>query len=105
MTDFFNEMLEPGGAVRGPYQALAEWLEQTSTEHLRQKRHEADLLFRRMGITFAVYGEGGDTERMIPFDFIPRLLGAEEWRRLQIGLEQRVRALNAFLHDIYHEGE
>src|SRR3546814_7584565 len=61
-----------------------------------------DLLFRRLGITFAVYGEGGGTERLIPFDLVPRIIAAKEWRRLRRGLKQRVRALNAFLNDIYH---
>jgi uncharacterized circularly permuted ATP-grasp superfamily protein len=66
---------------------------------------EVELLFRRLGITFAVYGETNDVERLIPFDIVPRIFGAAEWQRLELGLKQRVRALNAFLHDIYHDQE
>ena len=66
---------------------------------------EVELLFRRLGITFAVYGETNDVERLIPFDIVPSIFGAAEWQRLELGLKQRVRALNAFLHDIYHDQE
>jgi uncharacterized circularly permuted ATP-grasp superfamily protein len=69
---------------------------------LARKREEANILFRRLGITFAVYGEGGDTERLIPFDLIPRVISAGEWSALSAGLIQRVKAINEFLHDIYH---
>ena len=66
---------------------------------------KAEAIFRRIGITFAVYGEGGDPERLIPFDLIPRVFSAAEWRRLDRGIRQRARALNAFLYDVYHRGE
>ncbi|KAK0348239.1 hypothetical protein LTR94_038018, partial [Friedmanniomyces endolithicus] len=66
---------------------------------------EAEAIFRRIGITFAVYGEGGDPERLIPFDLLPRIFTANEWRILDKGIRQRARALNAFLHDVYHRGE
>ncbi len=69
----------------------------------RSKRTEADALFHRVGITFAVYGENEGTERLIPFDIVPRILPAHEWARLEQGLKQRVRALNAFLADVYHD--
>ncbi|MEQ1668298.1 MAG: circularly permuted type 2 ATP-grasp protein, partial [Sulfuriferula sp.] len=72
-------------------------------EALAQKQREAEMLFRRLGITFAVYGEAAGAERLIPFDIVPRVFGAKEWARLEQGLKQRVTALNAFLHDIYHE--
>ena len=74
-------------------------------EQLDRKRHEAELLFRRIGITFAVYGEGGDPERLIPFDIIPRIIARSEWDRLSAGLRQRVQALNAFLTDVYGKQE
>ncbi|OYV27103.1 MAG: hypothetical protein B7Z82_06470 [Halothiobacillus sp. 20-54-6] len=74
-------------------------------ESLGQKQRDAELLFRRMGITFAVYGAAADEERLIPFDVVPRVFGAAEWQRLELGLKQRVRALNMFLHDIYHDQE
>jgi uncharacterized circularly permuted ATP-grasp superfamily protein len=69
------------------------------------RQSEAEAIFRKIGITFAVYGEGGDPERLIPFDLIPRVFGASEWRKLSRGLKQRSRALNAFLYDVYHRGE
>lgn len=91
-----------GGSLTAPYQLVDAWLKQTPADILALKRREAELLFRRVGITFAVYSEGGDPERLIPFDIIPRVLAADEWAYLQKGLEQRVKALNAFIADIYH---
>ncbi|WP_227470767.1 circularly permuted type 2 ATP-grasp protein [Massilia sp. YMA4] len=91
------------GAVRPHYRAFAEWLAQQTPDAIERKRAEADLAFRRVGITFAVYGDNAGTERLIPFDMIPRIIPAHEWALLQRGLEQRVRALNMFIDDIYHE--
>ena len=91
--------------VRPPYRQVAEWLEEQSSVELRRKSTEAEGLFRRTGITFAVYGDGETSERLIPFDIIPRIISAQEWRRLAAGIEQRVRALNAFMYDIYHRQE
>ena len=99
----FNEMFTETGAVRAHYQDIAAQLFALPMEALSQKQREAEILFRRMGITFAVYGEAAGTERLIPFDIVPRVFGAEEWEHLKQGLLQRVHALNAFLHDIYHE--
>jgi uncharacterized circularly permuted ATP-grasp superfamily protein len=101
----FDEMTAADGSVRDAYAELAHWLKRTPPEMIGRKRHEADLLFRRLGITFAVYGEGGDPERLIPFDVIPRILTAGEWTALSEGLVQRVKALNAFLYDVYHDME
>ncbi|MEO8557682.1 MAG: circularly permuted type 2 ATP-grasp protein [Rhodospirillales bacterium] len=98
-------MSVPGGLAREAYRGLSEWLRYTPAEIFKRKRDEADALFRRLGITFAVYSEGGDRERLIPFDIIPRVLAASEWQSLQRGLTQRVKALNAFLHDVYHDQE
>ena len=98
----FDEMRD-GELARATYAEIANWVERTPLDQLQQKSAEAELLFRRLGITFAVYGEGGDPERLIPFDIIPRIIAASEWRALSAGLEQRVRALNAFLLDVYNE--
>jgi uncharacterized circularly permuted ATP-grasp superfamily protein len=99
----YDEMLEAGGAPRAHCRDYWRWLEAQPRERLAQKRAEADALFHRVGITFAVYGETSGTERLIPFDIVPRILPAEEWAGLAAGLAQRVRALNAFLRDIYHD--
>ena len=104
---FFNEMYAADDSVRPHYAAYLRWLEETPPERIAAKRAEADALFHRVGITFAVYGEGDaeDTERLIPFDIIPRIIPAHEWQKLSDGLRQRVRALNAFIGDIYHGQE
>ncbi len=100
MTTAFDEM-GLNGAVRPPYGELATWLGEVPPDALEHRRREAELLFRRIGITFAVYGEAEAQERLIPFDVIPRIISGPEWRRLEEGLTQRVRALNAFIRDIY----
>ena len=104
-TQFYNEMYDAAGTLRPHYQAFAEWLAAMPPERLARKQVEADTAFHRVGITFAVYGEEAGTERLIPFDIIPRIIPAAEWTALQAGLWQRVKALNAFLNDIYHEQE
>jgi uncharacterized circularly permuted ATP-grasp superfamily protein len=91
------------GAERAHYRSYARWLAAQPGPRLAQKRAEADALFHRVGITFAVYGQEEGTERLIPFDIVPRVLPADEWNTLQRGLKQRVQALNAFIHDIYHD--
>ena len=102
---FYDEMYDDAGAVRPGYRRYVEWLQSIDPERLSRKRAEADVAFRRVGITFAVYGEEAGKERLIPFDVIPRILPANEWRLIERGLRQRVAALNRFLHDIYHEQE
>ncbi|MEM7423450.1 MAG: circularly permuted type 2 ATP-grasp protein [Pseudomonadota bacterium] len=101
----FDEMQGAGHEVRAPYERVASWIENSGTDLLLKRSAEAEAIFRRIGITFAVYGEGGDPERLIPFDLIPRVFSAEEWRKLDRGIRQRSRALNAFLYDVYHRGE
>jgi uncharacterized circularly permuted ATP-grasp superfamily protein len=103
--NYFNEMLAENGDVREIYRDYAGWLGGLPSGTLERKSAEAELLFRRLGITFAVYGEEAGAERLIPFDIVPRIFGAAEWQRLELGLKQRVKALNAFLHDIYHDQE
>jgi uncharacterized circularly permuted ATP-grasp superfamily protein len=102
---YFDEMNTGPEEVRDLYANYANWLRDVPVEQLESKRKEAELLFRRVGITFNVYGENAGTERLIPFDVIPRLLAAKEWDVLSKGSIQRVRALNMFLHDIYHDRE
>jgi uncharacterized circularly permuted ATP-grasp superfamily protein len=102
---FFDEMRDADGAIRPSYVEFARVLEETPAEILATKQAEADEIFRRLGITFLVYGEQGNTERMIPFDIVPRILDAAEWQLIEHGCVQRVKALNAFLHDIYHGQE
>jgi uncharacterized circularly permuted ATP-grasp superfamily protein len=101
----FDEMYGLDGNVRAHYQPIAEWLTLTPPERIVQMREAAQMLFHRVGITFAVYGDEDGTERLIPFDILPHIIPLAEWRQLQAGLRQRVRALNAFLHDIYHGRE
>ena len=104
MAVFFNEMYADGaGQVRPHYREFDKWLSHQAADIVERKRVEADLVFRRVGITFAVYGSEAGTERLIPFDIIPRIIPAAEWAMLQKGLKQRVQALNLFIHDIYHE--
>jgi uncharacterized circularly permuted ATP-grasp superfamily protein len=102
---FFDEMKSFGTDVRGIYQAYSKWLTTVPVVELAAKRAEAEVLFRRVGITFNVYGEEDGAERLIPFDVIPRILSAKEWTHLSAGAIQRVKALNMFLHDIYHNQE
>src|SRR5438874_6976220 len=91
------------GAPRAHYQGFSDWLKRTPVEQIAQKREEAERAFHRVGITFAVYGDNGGTERLIPFDIVPRIIPAGEWQTLERGLKQRVQALNLFLLDIYHD--
>lgn len=96
----FDEMHGNGG-VRPPYAELSRWLKEIEPEVLTYRRREAELIFRRIGITFAVYGDAESQERLIPFDVLPRILAATEWDIVRRGLEQRVKALNLYLKDIY----
>jgi uncharacterized circularly permuted ATP-grasp superfamily protein len=101
----FDEMLRPDGSARPAYADYAAWFEGQELARLRRKAEEADANFRRTGITFNVYGAEEAEERLIPFDIVPRIIGGQEWKRLSRGIEQRVRAINAFLHDVYHRQE
>ncbi|MCX7644401.1 MAG: circularly permuted type 2 ATP-grasp protein [Rhodobacteraceae bacterium] len=101
---FFDEM-RSGDAPRPPYAEYDRWFRAEDLSRLRRKSEEAETFFRRTGITFNVYGAAEADERLIPFDIVPRILSGREWSRLARGIEQRVRAINAFLHDIYHRQE
>jgi len=106
VTDPVDELLLPdatGALVPRPHaEPFWRWFESQPESAIKRARQDADLLFRRVGITFNVYGDEAGAERLIPFDLIPRILPWDEWQRLEQGLRQRVQALNAFLHDIYH---
>lgn len=97
----FDEMGTAEAAPRDAYARIRRWLDDSPPEYLQTRRAQAELFFRRIGITFAVYGDSQADERLIPFDIIPRVLSRVEWTRLERGLVQRVGALNAFLADIY----
>jgi uncharacterized circularly permuted ATP-grasp superfamily protein len=99
----YDEMTAPPGSVRDHYRGFADWLDRTDAARIAQKREEAERAFHRVGITVAVYGEDAGTERLIPFDIVPRIIPANEWDTLEAGLKQRVRALNLFLEDVYHD--
>ncbi|HRD84885.1 MAG TPA: circularly permuted type 2 ATP-grasp protein [Rubrivivax sp.] len=105
----FDEMHATSGGVREHYRTYGAWLARQDEKSLSARREEAELIFRRVGITFAVYGakdeDGAGTERLIPFDLIPRIIPAAEWQQLQAGLVQRVTALNRFVEDVYHRQE
>ncbi len=102
---YFDEMYGDGSALRAPYRQYEEWFAREDPRRLLKKSADAEALFRRTGITFNVYGSEEGDERLIPFDIVPRIIAAREWARLERGIEQRVRAINAFLHDIYHRQE
>jgi uncharacterized circularly permuted ATP-grasp superfamily protein len=105
----FDEMHSVTQEVREQYRVYDEWLQRQSSETMRSRRSEAEMIFRRVGITFAVYGakdeDGSGTERLIPFDLIPRVIPKQEWTAMEAGLRQRVTALNRFIHDVYHGQE
>jgi uncharacterized circularly permuted ATP-grasp superfamily protein len=103
LENFFDEMHEQSGEVREPYNTYAGWLHSTELEELVRCHEQADLIFRRVGITFNVYGADGGVERLIPFDIVPRIISAKEWDIIERGVLQRVKALNAFLYDVYHD--
>ena len=104
-SKYFDEMLGFDGEIREPYREYDEMFSGIDPAKLKQKSKDAEAFFRRTGITFNVYGEAEADERLIPFDMLPRIINSKEWNTLKKGIEQRVKALNAFLHDIYHRQE
>ncbi|MCO8144347.1 circularly permuted type 2 ATP-grasp protein [Rhodovulum tesquicola] len=104
-TPIFDEMWGRDAELRPPYRRFQNWFEGEDIARLRAKQREAEEVFRLTGITFNVYGRAEAEERLIPFDIIPRIISGREWQRLSRGIEQRVRAINAFLYDIYHRQE
>ena len=108
-TQLPYEFFTQGAQIRDHYKIYDEWLARQPGDMMAKRRHEAELIFRRVGITFAVYGdkdeEGFGNERLIPFDLIPRIIPSHEWKMMEKGLVQRVTALNRFIHDVYHDQE
>ena len=106
MKPRFDEMHAADGRVRDHYRVYDDWLQRQNPSLMQARREEAEMIFRRVGITFAVYGakdeDGAGTERLIPFDLIPRVIPRQEWVDMEAGLRQRVTALNRFIHDVYH---
>jgi uncharacterized circularly permuted ATP-grasp superfamily protein len=100
---FHDEMFLPDGTVRPEAKLLLDTLQSLGEGHLQRCQRAADRMLLQMGITFNVYGEAAGTERIFPFDLIPRIVQANEWERIERGLKQRIRALNAFIDDIYHD--
>ena len=100
---FHDEMFHADGTVRPEARLLLETLQTLGEGHLQRSQHAAERMLLQMGITFNVYGEAAGTERIFPFDLIPRIVPAKEWERIERGLVQRIRALNAFIDDIYHD--
>ena len=103
--DNFDEMHSADGSVRDAYVGYNEWLNEQDGSWMHSKASEAETFFRKTGITFNVYGDDDAEERLIPFDMVPRIVTGQEWRKLSKGIEQRVQALNAFMHDLYHRQE
>ena len=101
--NFFDEMLGTGGEVLSHYRKFHALFSKLTREEFDTRRHSVDLAFLRQGVTFNVYGDARGTERIFPFDLVPRIIPASEWEYIERGLTQRIRALNLFLHDIYHE--
>ena len=104
LNNAYDEMFEAAAQARPHYQPLIDELASVSLEDLRQRQTEADRAFLTQGITFTVYGDEQGTERIFPFDLLPRIITASEWHTLERGLSQRLLAINLFLKDIYHEG-
>ncbi|MEO0452953.1 MAG: circularly permuted type 2 ATP-grasp protein [Verrucomicrobiota bacterium] len=100
---FFDELVDSSGEIRPHYKSLIERFKRLSESEYQDKQKQVDLSFLRMGITFTVYGDDEGTERIFPFDMVPRIIPNQEWEVIERGLEQRIRALNMFLHDIYHD--
>jgi uncharacterized circularly permuted ATP-grasp superfamily protein len=109
MNPAIDEMLTATRDVREQYRVYERWLSRQPAAAMKARREEAEMIFRRVGITFAVYGakdeDGAGTERLIPFDLIPRVIPKHEWTAMEAGLRQRVTALNRFIHDVYHDQE
>jgi uncharacterized circularly permuted ATP-grasp superfamily protein len=102
-TGTYDEMLDEDGDLRPHYRRIHDLWDRLTPEQMLERRRAVDAAFLRQGITFNVYGDAAGSERIFPFDLMPRLVTAEEWRAIEAGLVQRITALNLFLHDVYHD--
>lgn len=100
---FHDELIDSHGRPRPGAELLVEKIRSLGRDELIHRQQAAERLLFRLGITFNVYGESEGTEKIFPFDLVPRIISGEEWERLQHGLRQRINALNQFIHDIYHD--
>lgn len=99
----FDELKQADGRYRDSAKAIGQWLSTMNSDTLNGLNEQAANIFYRKGVTFTVYSDANNIERMIPFDIIPRIIELQEWQMLEAGCKQRIKALNMFLHDIYHE--
>src|ERR1039458_3087836 len=100
---FHDEMFDENGVARPEASLLLETIQSRDEGQLERCQRAAERLLLQLGITFNVYGDSSGTERIFPFDLIPRIVPAHEWERIERGLKQRIHALNAFIDDIYHD--
>ncbi|MBV8630492.1 MAG: circularly permuted type 2 ATP-grasp protein [Silvibacterium sp.] len=105
LDEAYDEMFAEDGSIRPHYVALLDLLSSLPKEELQRRKQSADVSFLMQGITFTVYGREEGTERIFPYDLIPRLVTGAEWEKIESGLTQRITALNLFLQDVYHEGK
>lgn len=103
IEDYYDELIEKPGKIRSSADALCNYLDSLDDTDIKERKDAAELAIRVMGITFTVYSEGSNIDRAWPFDIIPRIIDKQEWEKTEAGLMQRVKALNYFIHDIYHE--
>ena len=99
----FDELKISKDQYRPVAQTVGDWLDNINSDALSHLNEQAENIFYRKGVTFTVYSDAENIERMIPFDIIPRIIAASEWQQIEAGCKQRITALNAFLHDIYHD--
>ena len=100
----YDEMFAGEGALHEHYGPLLEHFAALPAEEIQRRKQAADLSFLNQGITFTVYGREEGTEKIFPYDMLPRIITAAEWEKVERGLTQRITALNLFLRDIYNEG-
>jgi len=102
---FYDEMIDDNGKIRAGYKTIVKIIQELGPEEILRRQSAAEKTFRAMGITFNVYKEGEGVERIFPFDIVPRIINAAEWSTIEKGLQQRLHALNLFIHDVYNEGK